>query len=285
MVLPPHGGYVPLPVSCLPEAQVQETHLGQNLDIYRQQPTFDRTGVDYPRQPFDADTQLGSPPFPPHTGAPARLSSDHMPHSIPQPIFAASSPTFDHKYAVEQLAMSQSAADPTLTALTGVDMPGHYQHCYEPAVTSQHLHRHHGKELSRYGVRSNIYHHEEAAYELNREFLEHPHADANPYAQVAYAKTNHGEQIVHGCQPSIEKDSGHSGDCEYNGDPNKVWSDLIFKCLLEAPNHTRQLKEIYEWMIIRTNKTKTSGWRNSVRYNLSMNKVCRRDQCSLLGTS
>lgn len=55
-----------------------------------------------------------------------------------------------------------------------------------------------------------------------------------------------------------------------------VWAQLLFQCLLDAPNHEMTLREIYDWMKTFTSRCggkNSSGWENSVRHNLSMNPV------------
>lgn len=54
------------------------------------------------------------------------------------------------------------------------------------------------------------------------------------------------------------------------------YAKLIYKALLSAPNHAMVLQEIYQWFAENTDKGKatTTGWRNSIRHNLSMNAVC-----------
>ena len=53
------------------------------------------------------------------------------------------------------------------------------------------------------------------------------------------------------------------------------YARLIWVCLKEAPNHTLTLREIYDWFREHTRKCSNSskGWQNSIRHNLSMNKV------------
>lgn len=54
------------------------------------------------------------------------------------------------------------------------------------------------------------------------------------------------------------------------------YARLIYLALMEAPGHRLVLKDIYRWMAENTNKAKdpaVKGWKNSVRHNLSMNKV------------
>jgi hypothetical protein len=53
------------------------------------------------------------------------------------------------------------------------------------------------------------------------------------------------------------------------------YSKLIYRALKEADGHRLSLQQIYEWFAKNTNKgrDKTTGWQNSIRHNLSMNKV------------
>lgn len=57
----------------------------------------------------------------------------------------------------------------------------------------------------------------------------------------------------------------------------KPYAQLIQECLLQAPGHRMMLRDIYDWFEINTTKPRESGgngWQNSIRHNLSMNKVC-----------
>jgi hypothetical protein len=60
---------------------------------------------------------------------------------------------------------------------------------------------------------------------------------------------------------------------------DKPYARLIYEALMEAPGHRMMLRDIYEWFRQNTTKPQesgTNGWQNSIRHNLSMNKVCRR---------
>lgn len=57
---------------------------------------------------------------------------------------------------------------------------------------------------------------------------------------------------------------------------NEPYNKLLFRCLKSAPNNELQLKDIYSWFRHNTPKGKIpnqKGWQNSIRHNLSMNKV------------
>lgn len=56
----------------------------------------------------------------------------------------------------------------------------------------------------------------------------------------------------------------------------KPYARLIYEALLQAPENRMMLREIYEWFEQNTSKPRESagnGWQNSIRHNLSMNKV------------
>jgi Forkhead domain len=57
--------------------------------------------------------------------------------------------------------------------------------------------------------------------------------------------------------------------------PDAPYAKLIYKALMEAPNHSMVLQDIYQWFIDNTKKgnSASTGWRNSIRHNLSMNAV------------
>ncbi|PIB03126.1 Fork-head transcriptional regulator 2 [Cercospora beticola] len=57
------------------------------------------------------------------------------------------------------------------------------------------------------------------------------------------------------------------------------YAQLLYKCLVEAPDHTLSLRELYEWVAQHSQKARdpnNRGWQNSVRHNLSMNAAFQR---------
>lgn len=68
-------------------------------------------------------------------------------------------------------------------------------------------------------------------------------------------------------------------DENVNGDvADPCYAQLLYRCLLEAQDHTMSLKDIYNWVFRHSQKARDStstGWQNSVRHNLSMNAVGR----------
>ena len=79
--------------------------------------------------------------------------------------------------------------------------------------------------------------------------------------------------------PIIDQDSCSGGRHFVDDDTNEAnepYNKLLFRCLKSAPNHELQLKEIYNWFRQNTSKGRIpnqKGWQNSIRHNLSMNKV------------
>lgn len=74
----------------------------------------------------------------------------------------------------------------------------------------------------------------------------------------------------------------HSGGMEADDEPmtaiDPSYAKLLERCLRAAPSHELSLKDIYEWVSIHSTKAKdpgSKGWQNSVRHNLSMNKVSK----------
>ena len=68
-------------------------------------------------------------------------------------------------------------------------------------------------------------------------------------------------------------DSGSESEGKQGEPP---YAKLIYRALMEAPDHQMVLKDIYEWIAQNTNKARDpafKGWQNSVRHNLSMNGV------------
>jgi hypothetical protein len=72
---------------------------------------------------------------------------------------------------------------------------------------------------------------------------------------------------------------GDSGDGNLSAAEGRIsdapYAKLIYKALMEAPNHSMVLQDIYQWFIDNTEKgnSTSTGWRNSIRHNLSMNAV------------
>ena len=73
---------------------------------------------------------------------------------------------------------------------------------------------------------------------------------------------------------AITVDSNETDNESAQGEP--PYATLIYKALMEAPEHRLVLRDIYAWISDNTDKAKDpafKGWQNSVRHNLSMNGV------------
>jgi len=65
-------------------------------------------------------------------------------------------------------------------------------------------------------------------------------------------------------------------DIDHRGKYSGCYSQLILQCLLEAPGHEMKLQDMYRWFqkfTVKGYNKHRSGWQNSIRHNLSMNKV------------
>ena len=65
------------------------------------------------------------------------------------------------------------------------------------------------------------------------------------------------------------------------GPGEEPYAKLIYKALMTKESRSMVLQEIYEWFSLNTNKadSKTKGWQNSIRHNLSMNGVSQPHVC------
>lgn len=71
-------------------------------------------------------------------------------------------------------------------------------------------------------------------------------------------------------------EDGMSYDGDNDGDKAEPYAKSLFRCLRDAPGHTMVLRDIYDWFKANTEKARdpgSTGWQNSIRHNLSMNKV------------
>jgi hypothetical protein len=62
-----------------------------------------------------------------------------------------------------------------------------------------------------------------------------------------------------------------------NAKVEEPYAQLIFRAFKSNPRHAMTLQDLYQWFRENTDKGKndTKGWQNSIRHNLSMNKVSR----------
>lgn len=108
--------------------------------------------------------------------------------------------------------------------------------------------------------------------QLNEDYDQHygsyvkleDHDDYNsPYSDMSQASTPYDDSSRCGDDNPINKE--------------QPYAQLIYRALLDAPDHTMILRDIYDWFRLHTDKaahSETKGWQNSIRHNLSMNGVC-----------
>ncbi|KAL2014901.1 hypothetical protein VTK56DRAFT_7087 [Thermocarpiscus australiensis] len=84
----------------------------------------------------------------------------------------------------------------------------------------------------------------------------------------------HGESCANAsCETSSRSANQPSAN---NGSGRKEpYFQLISRALRSTPEQAMTLREIYQWFVENTDKGKdgSKGWKNSIRYNLSMNEV------------
>lgn len=79
--------------------------------------------------------------------------------------------------------------------------------------------------------------------------------------------------------PSLTEESPIEEDDD-NAPGDEPYAILLERALKEAPNYSMTLRDIYSWFRQHTSKASepgATGWQNSIRHNLSMNRVCRVD--------
>ena len=154
------------------------------------------------------------------------------------------------------------------------NMNGHAYSSSSSGIDPRHLHEQTGHVQKQ--EEPNVIRSEESSYgdttsHLLNDFSTHePHFDNMVYMRGGYV---HQEPSSSMSPPNTAYDQGYADDgSEYTEPYNK----LLHKCLMEAPDHELQLKDIYDWFRQNTGKGHTpneKGWQNSIRHNLSMNPV------------
>lgn len=277
----PDARFVPLRQSYSAEVGVQEANLGHSYSEYGQAPFTNDSAANFPQPCFDADaTQPESPLFLPHSSPPmqANASTQPGPFDFP-PAFSTASPSLDRKHStvMRQQGLQQPMSDPSWSAAASCEGPYFDQDCQQPATDAFQFSHPQQYHLGDQGFLSDFYPRQPTYPAPPQQFHQQPCMSATPYPEVPYSEPDTSQYAGHSWQPASDEDSGGSGEYGYDGKLNTSYAHLIYMCLLEAPNHSRKLKEIYDWIRIRTNKADdltTNGWQNSVRHNLSMNKVC-----------
>ncbi|KAJ4364120.1 hypothetical protein N0V83_009575 [Neocucurbitaria cava] len=96
--------------------------------------------------------------------------------------------------------------------------------------------------------------------------LEDQRSYQSPYSNLTRDSTPNDEIIRYSHDPN----AGEAGAI----DKEQPYAQLIYKALLDAPDNTMILRDIYDWFKKYTDKasaSETKGWQNSIRHNLSMN--------------
>lgn len=85
---------------------------------------------------------------------------------------------------------------------------------------------------------------------------------------------------LHGTFRGTEYSAPLDSESETEGKQGEPpYAKLIYRALMDAPEHQMVLKDIYEWIAQNTDKARDpafKGWQNSVRHNLSMNGAFRK---------
>lgn len=111
--------------------------------------------------------------------------------------------------------------------------------------------------------------------------------DQYAYTQVTHEPTPEAPDLVYdnyatrdtpfGYVPVDERyHDSHSTDESDSDAADPCYAKLLYSCLMEVPNHTLSLRQLYAWVeqhSIKARDSSNRGWQNSVRHNLSMNAV------------
>ncbi|KAI9737661.1 MAG: hypothetical protein M1818_005665 [Claussenomyces sp. TS43310] len=105
-------------------------------------------------------------------------------------------------------------------------------------------------------------------------------ADFDPHVNSLDVKPSMSVNDVASCRSSDDGEDDHT-DGLSNGEErpaDEPYARLIHRALMDAPNHAMVLQDIYQWFEQNTDKgrSKSTGWRNSIRHNLSMNAAFRK---------
>ena len=109
------------------------------------------------------------------------------------------------------------------------------------------------------------------AYDTAPSFGPSLYATSSDLRTSTQPRLHHSFRGTERCAPqdSESESEGKQGEPPY--------AKLIYRALMDAPEHQMVLKDIYDWIAQNTDKARDpafKGWQNSVRHNLSMNGVC-----------
>lgn len=168
-----------------------------------------------------------------------------------------------------------------------VEEPLHHLHLSDGEFHPHHMDEHYTWHSSNGSSRSP----QEGPWLNNQDYLHHRYMvpPPSPYSasSMLYDSSNGSAfpspELQHTAYPTHIPRSLPLDDCEMDEDEEtsggKPYAQLIQECLLQAPGHRMMLRDIYAWFEQNTTKPRESGgngWQNSIRHNLSMNKVRSR---------
>lgn len=189
----------------------------------------------------------------------------YQPFQTP-PIAPTSSPFADDQTAVGETAMPQSANPPSSlppSAFINESQSSAYFTASPPWTSA--------------GMSTPLYFPHDQP--VPQQMPELGYESASPSSEAAaYSRITLSESPLPKCEASDPYITDHrpvgAGDAD-NNDP--CYADLLRQCLLGAPNYTMSLRDLYGWVAEHSPKARdptSTGWKNSVRHNLSMNQVC-----------
>lgn len=173
---------------------------------------------------------------------------------------------YSAQYAESSCPRSYNGIDPT-----GLPNDISMSESYPPAAYQIEPQRHHDSmDLSDHEINGQL-------MQLSNDYEHHPYSPRikieeyndyqSPYSNLTRASTPQNDA------PRYPHD-GNGDDTAI--DKEQPYAQLIYQALLQAPEKTMILRDIYDWFKKYTDKaaaSETKGWQNSIRHNLSMNGV------------
>lgn len=92
-------------------------------------------------------------------------------------------------------------------------------------------------------------------------------------------------ELGHCASSEVKTEATELRSATVNAKAEEPYAKLLHRALMSAPDHAMTLQEIYQWFRENTDKDikkdksvrrpgkNAEGWQNSIRHNLSMNKV------------
>jgi hypothetical protein len=155
---------------------------------------------------------------------------------------------------------------------TGMDNafpPSYYELSPSQPLTSQALSRSRDRETAQTCLSFTIDHDETA----DSNFFQDTFFSTPPSSHGAFVEPSSVASTLSEEDEITMENSDATLEGETKEEP---YAKRIYRCLINAPDHTMVLRGIYDWFVENTEKGKereASAWKNSIRHNLSMNKV------------